>query len=82
MQTHVALTGPTRQQVLQLMMTKLVPVPVELSKLSGVAKYNVVKNAVYDKLVEKANNIDTNGFVLKTKYDADKLELEKKFLNY
>ena len=33
----------------------------------------------YDKLVEKVNNIDTNKFVLKTKYDTDKSELEKKF---
>ena len=31
----------------------------------------------YDKLVEKVNNIDTNKFVLKTKYDTDKSELEK-----
>ena len=31
-----------------------------------------------DQLVAKVNNIDTNGFVLKTKYDADKTELEKK----
>ena len=53
-----------------------------MSKLSGVAKYNVIKKTVYDKLVEKVNNIDTNGLVLKTKYDADKSELEKKFLNY
>ena len=35
---------------------------------------------MYDKLVAKVNNIDTSGFVLKTKYDADKTELEKKFL--
>ena len=28
----------------------------------------------------KANNIDPRGFVLKTKYDADKTELQKKFL--
>ena len=33
---------------------------------------------MYDKLVAKVNNIDTSGFVLKTKYDADKTELEKK----
>ena len=32
----------------------------------------------YDKLVEKVNNIDTNKFVLKTKYDTDKSKLEKK----
>ena len=31
-----------------------------------------------DKLVTKANSIDTNGFVLKTKYNTDKLKLEKK----
>ena len=35
---------------------------------------------MYDKLVTKVNNIDTSGFVLKTKYNADKLELERKFL--
>ena len=33
---------------------------------------------MYDKLVAKVNNIDTSGFVLKTKYTADKLDLEKK----
>ena len=35
---------------------------------------------MYDKLVTKVNNIDTSGFVLKTKYDTDKSELEIKFL--
>ena len=38
----------------------------------------MVKKNVYDKLVAKVNNIDTTGFVLKTKYDTDKSELEKK----
>ena len=33
---------------------------------------------MYDNLLTKVNNIDTNGFVLKTKSDADKLELKKK----
>ena len=33
---------------------------------------------MYDKLVTKVNNIDTNAFVLKIKYQADKAELEKK----
>ena len=33
---------------------------------------------MYDKLVAKVNNIDTNDFVLKTKYQTDKTELEKK----
>ena len=32
----------------------------------------------YDKLVTKVNNIDTTGFVLKTAYDTDKLDLEMK----
>ena len=31
---------------------------------------------VYDKLVAKVNNTDTSGFVLKTKYDANKSDLE------
>ena len=56
---------------------KLKTVPVYLSKLSNVVKNDVVKETVQDKLVAKVNNIDTSGFVLKTKYDADKLELEK-----
>ena len=38
----------------------------------------MVKKTVYDKLVEKVNKSDTSGFVLKTKYDADKSEIEKK----
>ena len=57
---------------------KLVPVPLDLSKLSDVVKNNVVEKDVYDKLVAKVNNIDTSRFVLKTKYDTDKLELENK----
>ena len=57
---------------------KLVPVPVDLSKLSGVVKNDVVKKTVHDKLVAKVNNVDTSRFVLKTKYDIDKSESEKK----
>ena len=33
---------------------------------------------MHDKLFTKVNNIDTSGFVLKTKYTADISELEKK----
>ena len=54
------------------------PVPVNLSKLSDVVKNDVVKKDVYDKLVAKVNSIDTSGFVLKTKYDTGKSELENK----
>ena len=53
-------------------------VPVDLSKLSDVVKSDVVKKAVYDKLVAKVNHIDTSDFVLRTKYQTDKTELEKK----
>ena len=52
--------------------------PVDLSKLSDVVKNDVVKKTVYDKLFAKVNNIDTSDFVLKTKYQADKTEFEKK----
>ena len=54
------------------------PVPVDLSKLSDVVKNDVVKKTVYDQLVVKVNNIDTSDFVLKTNYQTDKIELEKK----
>ena len=40
----------------------------------------LLKKPVYDKLVAKVNSIDTSAFVLKTKYDTDKTELEKKIL--
>ena len=33
---------------------------------------------MYDKFLAKVNNIDTTGFVLKTKYDTNKSDLEKK----
>ena len=46
--------------------------------MSDVVKNDVVKKAVYDKLAEKVNNIDTNDFVLKSKSQIDKTELEKK----
>ena len=57
-----------------MVIDKLAPVPADLSKLRDFLKNYVAKKAVYDKLVEKVNNIDTSGFVSKTKYD----ELEKK----
>ena len=53
-------------------------VPVDLSKLSDLVKNYVVKKDVYNKLVAKVSNIDTSRFVVKTKYDTDKSELEYK----
>ena len=67
-----------KTEVDELDIDKLVPAPVDLSKLSDVVKSEVVKRTVHNKLVAKVNNIDTSGFVVKTKYDADKTELEKK----
>ena len=57
-----------KTEVDKLDIEKLVPVPVDLSKLSDVVKNDVVKKTVYDQLVAKVNNIDTSDFVLKTKY--------------
>ena len=59
---------------------KLVPVSVDLSKLSDVVKNGVIKKTEYNKLANKVNNIDTSGFILLADllYDADKLELENK----
>ena len=56
-----------KTEVDKLDIAKLTPVPDDLAKLS-----DVVKKIKYNKLVTKVNNIDTTGFVLKTKYDTDK----------
>ena len=72
-----------KTEVDKLYIDKLVPVPVDLSKLSDVVTNYVVKKTLHDKLVAKVNevpldNIDTNDFVLKTKYQTGKTELENK----
>ena len=53
-----------KAEVDKLDIDKLAQVPVDLSKLSDVVKNDVVEKDVYDKLVTKVGNIDTNGFVL------------------
>ena len=70
-----------KTEVDKLDIDKLVPVPVDLSKLSDVVKNDVAKKTAYDKLVAKVNNINTSGFVLKTNYDTDKSELENKIFD-
>ena len=60
---------------------KLTPVPNDLAKLGNVVKNDVVKKTECGKLVTKVDNIDTTGFVLKTIYDIDKSDLEKKIHN-
>ena len=67
-----------KTEIDKLDIDKLIPIPNDLSKLSNVVKNNVVKKTVYNKLVAKVNNIDTSDFVLKTKYDTDKTELENR----
>ena len=67
-----------KTRVGKLDIDKLVPVPVDLGKLGDVVKNDVVKKTVCDKLVAKVNSIDTRAFVLKTKCDMDKSELESK----
>ena len=62
----------------KLAVDKLTPVSVDLSKLSNVVKNDVVKKTECHKLVAKVNNIDIKGFVLKTTYDTDKSDLERK----
>ena len=54
-----------KTEVDKLDIDKLVPVPVDLNKLSDTVKYHVVKKTVNDKLVAKVNSIDTSTFVLK-----------------
>ena len=54
------------------------PVPVDLSTLSGLVKNDVVKRTVYDKFLPEVNSIETSSFVLKARYDRDKSEIENK----
>ena len=51
-----------KAEVDKLDIDKLVPIPVDLSKLSDLLKNEFVKKTVYDKLVAKVNNIDTCEF--------------------
>ena len=67
-----------KTEVDKLDIDKLTPIPNDLSKLSNVVKNDAVKKLVYNKLVAKVDNVDTSGFVLKTKYNTDKTELENK----
>ena len=62
-----------KSEVDKLYIGKLVPLHADLSKLSNVVNSDVIKKAVYDKLVAKVNAI-----VLKTKYNTEKSELENK----
>ena len=67
-----------KTEVDKLGIDKLVPAPADLSKLSDVIKNEVVKKTVHGKLAAKVDNIDASEFILITKYQTDKTELEKK----
>ena len=67
-----------KTEVDKLHINKLVPVPVDLSKLSDVVKNDIVKKTAYGKLVAKVNSIDTSAFVSKNRYDTYKSEIENK----
>ena len=67
-----------KTEVDKLDIDKLTPVLNDLAKLRNVVKNDVLKKT---ELVIKVNNIDTTGFVLKTTYDTDKSDLEKKISN-
>ena len=54
-----------KTEVDKLDIDKLVPVPVDLSKLSDVLRNDVVKKTEYNKLVTKFDNIVTTNFVKK-----------------
>ena len=67
-----------KTEVDKLDIDKLVPVPVNLSKLSDVVKNDVVKKAEYNKLISKVDNIDTTNSVKKNKYEKDGSDFEDK----
>ena len=68
----------SKKEVDKLDVDNLAPVSVDLRKLNDVVKNDIVKKTAYDKLATKSNSIDTSAFALKTNYDTDKTELEKK----
>ena len=70
-----------KAEVDKLDIYKLATVPVDLGKLSNVVKNDAVQKTVYDKLVAKVNNIDTNNFLLKTNFNTKFTGLEKEIPN-
>ena len=60
-----------KTEVDKLDMDKLVPVPNDLAKLSNVVKNDVVKKTEYNTLKIKVDSINTENYVLKTKYDNE-----------
>ena len=63
-------------EVDKLDIDNLVPVPVDLSKLSDVVKNDVVRKTEYNKLDTKVDNTDTTNFAKKNKYEKDGSDFE------
>ena len=57
---------------------KLKTVPVDLAKLSNVAKNDFIKKTEYAKLFAKVNGIDNTNFVSRNKYEKDGSDFEDK----
>ena len=77
--THVDISSFESKTNLAGLKTKVDKLDIDkLTPVPNVVKNNVVKKTEYKKLVAKVDNIDTTGFVLKTTYDSDKSDLEKK----
>ena len=51
-----------KTEVDKLDIDKLIPVPIDLIKLSDVVKNDIVKKTANDKLVTKVNSIDNSTF--------------------
>ena len=74
-----------RYKVHKLDVNKLVPVPVDISKLSDVVRNDAVKKTKYSELVKNVNAIqssDTDNLVKKTDYNTNINEIEKKISDH
>ena len=68
----------------ELDVDNLAPVPVDLSKLSDIVKYDVVKKVVYNSNIKNIEDKIPNvsDLVKKTDYDTQISEIEKKLTNH
>ena len=74
-----------KSKVDKLDVVKLLPVLVNLSKLSDIVKNDVVKKTEYDELANNVNTIqttDTSDLVKKTDYNKKINEIEKKVTDH
>ena len=70
-----------KSEVDKLDINKLKVVPLDLGKLSDVVKNEVVKKTEFNTLKTQVDNIDTDDYVLKTKYDSEIGNLRLKILD-